>query len=217
MSMRQVVVLLSSLTDEGTFPSHLLAHRIRRIHRIHRATTNTMATVISLPTDVLELIWKFALDKDPDIAPKIGGVSRAWRQGVNSRPELWSHCVFNPSRPGPKFDLWKERSKGKITTLRMERALERGRQVAKCLDFDQVIEHVKHVVVPNWPVRRETGVPQLFSNLTTLTIAPSLPFDRRQRMLWNSEFVTFAGLRWSLRRLARPGQTRCNVQRLRHE
>ncbi|KAK7032094.1 hypothetical protein VNI00_013464 [Paramarasmius palmivorus] len=77
----------------------------------------------TLPIELLSGIFQYLVDDDPHNALALTRISRHWRNIALSTPSLWQTLILSKNSPVRKCDQWIQRSKGRITELRLLKPL----------------------------------------------------------------------------------------------
>ncbi|KAK7056883.1 hypothetical protein VNI00_002600 [Paramarasmius palmivorus] len=108
---------LSSADTQGRDALTSLENEVRETRRRYTCHIGT------LPTELLAEIFQYLVDGDSTNALTVTRIGRHWRNVALNTPSLWQTLILSKKSPVRKCERWIQRSKGRITELRLLRAL----------------------------------------------------------------------------------------------
>ncbi|KAK7024399.1 hypothetical protein VNI00_016340 [Paramarasmius palmivorus] len=108
---------LSYADQQGRDALTSLENEVRETRRRYTCHIGT------LPIELLAEIFQYLVDGDSTNALTVTRMSRHWRNVALNTPSLWQTLILSKKSPVRKCEHWIQRSKGRITELRLLKAL----------------------------------------------------------------------------------------------
>ena len=159
---------------------------------------------MTLPAHVVETIALYALADNPNVAVILGGVCRSWRESVHACPALWTRLVIGPRATKAKIELWRQRSKKHILSVRVSQTFEASRHESLLRSMADVMPLIRQLEFINEAAFSKLGWTNSLSHLQTLIISsPRFNGTRKVRLEFLGEqqhlrHVTFRNVPLSL-------------------